>query len=141
MSSIIHASRAALLLLALLSAVVLGDAQKSRCAMHGGLEVSAGTGMTQDDAASHDRMGAGDSGMHSGGSPDRRDTDHCHCSCIGDCSVSAPIATIPTLPTIRVAVVVADSPPAFPARTSDTPRESADRRLPFANGPPATRLS
>jgi hypothetical protein len=87
------------------------------------------------DAAAHDAR------ARSNGGSDEQDSHRCDCTCIGDCSVSAPAATVPTLPTIRVAIISAQPHRTLDVRTSDTPLASADRRLPFSNGPPATRLS
>jgi hypothetical protein len=133
-----------------------GDSQQAMCAMHGGgsalaaMSGAAHVGKSHVAAMQADAMhgvadmhadaAAHDAGARSNGS-DEQDSHRCDCTCIGDCSVSAPAATVPALPTIRVAIISAQPLRALDVRTSDTPPASADRRLPFSNGPPATRLS
>jgi hypothetical protein len=130
--------------------VALGDAQQAACEIHGGGFGRAGTsdrmhGSAMQGGAMHDGTGA-DMATHHGharssGGSGEQDSNACSCTCIGDCSVSAPMAAVPTLPTIRVAIISAQPRRRLDVRTSDTPPPSADRRLPFPNGPPATRLS
>jgi hypothetical protein len=132
--------RAVLLLLALLSAVGLGDAQRSACPMHGGASaeamaspMSGGADIGMDTHVMHAR--------HHGGSS-HHDSDGCDCTCIGDCSTTAPVATLPSATTLRVATIAAQPRVEPEAQSADAaPPASPDRRLPFANGPPATRLS
>ena len=135
--------------------VALGESQRAMCAMHGGGSalgmmsgVAHGTAMHAD-AMQADAMHGGadaDAAMHdaharSDGGSDEQHSHRCDCTCIDDCSVGAPAAAVPTLPTIRVATISAQPHRTLDVRTSDTPPASADRRLPFSNGPPATRLS
>jgi hypothetical protein len=140
MKSSRHPLRAVILLLALLSAVGLGDAQRMTCAMHGG--VMAGTMVRGASSGADARMPT--AGMHARhhGESHHQDSHGCDCTCIGDCSASAPVATLPSATTIRVATIAAQPRLELDARHADAPPPaSADRRLPFANGPPATRLS
>ena len=65
----------------------------------------------------------------------------CHCSCIGDGSAAVVAAILPTTLTLRVATIEAQPRHVVTVQTSETPTTSAERRLPFANGPPATRLA
>ena len=65
----------------------------------------------------------------------------CHCSCIDECSVAVAAAILPTAATVRIVIVAAQPRRVLDARASHPPPASADRRLPFANGPPASRLS
>src|SRR5829696_148219 len=92
--------RAALLLFALLSSVMLGSAQSASCEMHG---LGAAQGISLDAAmADHAGMAVmSHDGSHTAGG----DADsHCCCTCIGDCTMLAPLATAPTATTIRVAL-------------------------------------
>lgn len=128
------------MLVALLSAVLLGGVQEASCAMHGlGAARSAGASAADGGHASHahhalisHESGHGSQGAeHSG----------CDCSCIGDCTMVAPLATPPSVATLRVALV----DPA-PRRTLDieptlAPPAEPDGLLPFANGPPASPLA
>jgi hypothetical protein len=82
------------------------------------------------------------SAMAHAGGEGSQNADHpgCDCTCIGDCSMVAPLATPPSVATLRVAL----SDPA-PRRPLDiepalpVPSEP-DGLLPFANGPPASPL-
>lgn len=65
----------------------------------------------------------------------------CHCSCIGDGSAAVVAAILPATLTLRVATIEAQPRHVVNAQTSELPTPSAERRLPFANGPPATRLA
>ena len=128
-------SRAALMLVALLSALLLGGVQDASCAMHG-------LGATRSHMMVGDMAGhAGMAGMsHEGGTTDAGGHDGC-CTCIGDCTMVAPLANAPGAPTVRVALVA----PEPGRRLDEEPRRplsvEPDRRLPFANGPPASALS
>ena len=137
-----HPLRAVILLLALLSAVVLGVGQEATCEMHGGLAAGSVTGGSrQHHATAHVGTTAHEHGRHERGSS-HQDSHGCNCTCIGDCSASAPVATLPPATTVRVATIAAQARVEPETRSSDAPPQaSADRRLPFANGPPATQLS
>ena len=125
------------MLVALLSAVSLGGVQEASCAMHGfGAVRNVDAAMV---GASHADHGSGmshDSGQHSQGSKH----SGCDCSCIGDCTMVAPLATPPSVATLRVALIVPaprrplDLEPALAAPTEP------EGLLPFANGPPALLL-
>jgi hypothetical protein len=125
------------MLVALLSAVLLGGVQEASCAMHG-------LGAARSDGgASAGIMHAGHtSAMAHAGGAGSQDADHpgCDCSCIGDCSMVAPLATPPSVATLRVALIdpaprrQLDIEPALPA-----PAEP-DGLLPFPKGPPASAL-
>src|SRR5688500_4833421 len=109
-------SRAALMLVALLSGVLLGGVQGASCAMHG-------LGAAQADMMAHMMAGgsmAGHAGMaghesmtghesmagmaHEGG-PTSGGEHHGCCSCIGARTMVAPLATAPTAATLLVALV------------------------------------
>jgi len=120
---------AAPLFIALLSAVMLAGVQEASCEKHGVGGAPAGAQMA-DHAASM-------AGQHESGHGEHgRGTAACDCTCIGICTVSAPLATPPAAVTLRVALVepepswVIGAEPAIPL-----PR-APDRLLPFANGPP-----
>jgi hypothetical protein len=125
------------MLVALLSAVLLGGVQEASCAMHG-LGAARSEGV-----ATAGMMHAGHaSAMAHAGGDGSQDADHpgCDCTCIGQCSMVAPLATPPAVATLRVALIdpaprrPLDIEPAHPA-----PAEP-DGLLPFANGPPASAL-
>jgi hypothetical protein len=130
------------MLLALLSAVLLGDVSRSNCSMHGGAGIMAAMGpMTVQSTGARRSSSTDAMPAHDHGSPSRDDKDEdCCCSCIGDCSF-APIAMLPSATTLHVATLEAQPRRVLHARTSQVRPASADRRLPFANGPPATRVS
>jgi hypothetical protein len=125
------------MLVALLSAVVLGGVQEASCAMHG-------LGAARSDGVATARVLHADhaSAMAHAGGEGSQDADHpgCDCTCIGACSIVAPLATPPSVATLRVALIdpaprrPLDIEPALPV-----PAEP-DGLLPFANGPPATAL-
>ena len=125
------------MLVALLSAVLLGGVQEASCAMHGlGAVRSAGVSTTAPDHAAHATM-SHESGHGSQGA----DHQGCDCTCIGDCTMVAPLATSPSVVTLRVALI----DPA-PRRTLDiepalVPPAEPDGLLPFANGPPTSPLA
>ena len=126
------------MLVALLSAVLLGGAQEASCAMHGlGAARSAGASASGAGHADHASAMSHESGHHS------RGAEHtgCDCTCIGDCTTVAPLVTPPSVVTLRVALIE----PA-PRRTLDiepalVPPDEPDGLLPFANGPPASPLA
>ena len=126
------------MLVALLSAVLLGGVQEASCAMHGlGAAQSAGASMAPPSHADHASAMSHASGHHSQGA----EHQGCDCSCIGDCTMIAPLATSPSVVTLRVALI----DPA-PRRTLDieprlVPPAEPDGVLPFANGPPASPLA
>jgi hypothetical protein len=122
-----------LVLLALLSQVGFGNAQDLRCDMHG-----MGAMMRASEGAMAGGMHHQPASHQGGGG---QDAHGCDCTCIGDCSATVALPTVPSATTLHVALVAAtprrplDLEPARP--TSPEP----DRLLPFANGPPATALS
>ena len=125
--------RAALMLVALLSALLLGGVQDASCAMHG-LGATQGHAMADGDMAGH----AGMAGMsHEGGTTDTGGHDSC-CTCIGDCTMVAPLAKAPSAPTVRVALVAPEPGRRLDAEPRRPPTLEPDRLLPFANGPPAS---
>ena len=125
------------MLVALLSAVLLGGVQEASCAMHG-LGAARSDGVATAGIVHADHASA----MTHAGGGGSQDADHpgCDCSCIGECSMVAPLATPPSVATLRVALIdpaprrSLDVEPALPA-----PAEP-DRLLPFANGPPVSAL-
>jgi hypothetical protein len=125
------------MLLALLSAVVLGGVQEASCAMHG-LGAARGDGVATAGVVHADHASA----MAHAGGEGSQNADHpgCDCTCIGDCSMVAPLATPPSVATLRVAL--SDPAPRRPldiAPALPVPSEP-DGLLPFANGPPASPL-
>ena len=124
-----------MMLVALLSAVLLGSVQDASCTMHGlgvtGADMTAGRGM-----AHH----AGMAGMtHDAGSTDSGEHHGC-CTCIGDCRMVAPLVSAPTTATRLVTVVVPEPAQPLDAEPRRPPSVEPDRRLPFANGPPRLAL-
>jgi len=123
-------SRAALLLVALLTAVFLGGMQERLCAKHGvsGMSGAAMTGHAAMAGMSH-HAGSTDSGGHGG----------C-CTCIGECSMVAPLGNAPTAATLLVTLVAPEPVRPLDVELRRPPTVEPDRRLPFANGPPASAL-
>ena len=125
------------MLVALLSAVLLGGVQEASCAMHGlGAVPSAGATTAGASHAAHAAAMSHDGSRHSQGA----EHPGCDCTCISDCTTVAPLATPPSVVTLRVALI----DPA-PRRTLDiepalAPPAEPDGLLPFANGPPASSL-
>ena len=122
------------MLVALLSAVVLGGAQGASCVMHG-------LGAAQPDVMAHAGMAdhagmAGMAGMsHQGGDTNPGEHHGC-CSCIDDCTMVAPLANAPTAATLLVALVSPEPGRPLDIEPRRPPSVEPDRRLPFANGPP-----
>jgi hypothetical protein len=133
MPTIARLSRAAALLLALLSVVVLGNAREAACEMHGlgGMRApsEAVVHHGSDHASPATTPPAGH--HHAGGQ---------ECCCIDECSPSIAVATAPVTPTLLVAFVAAQPRRVFDERSAQTAPPEPDRLLPFANGPPAGRL-
>lgn len=122
------------MLVALLSAVLLGGVQGASCAMHG-LGAAQPDGMAHAGMADHAGM-AGMAGMsHEEGSTDPGEHHGC-CSCIGDRTMVAPLANAPTAATLLVALVSPEPGRPLDIEPRRPPSVEPDRRLPFANGPP-----
>jgi hypothetical protein len=132
MSIVARLVRSASLLLALLSAVVLGNVRESECEMHG-----LGTRHTQAAAVAH--HGA-DHSMPDSAPPSHHHDGGQQCCCIGECSAAVAVASAPAMPTLLVAYVAAQPRRIFDERSAQTAPPEPDRLLPFANGPPAGRL-
>jgi hypothetical protein len=125
------------LFLALLSMVMLDGVQSASCEMHGLGAAGARAGVVEGAGI---MVGSGAAAHEHGAPMDDTRMPGCDCSCIGACTVVAPLAVTPTFVTLRVALVA-------PQPRRDVNREPAialprepDRLLPFANGPPATAL-
>ena len=130
-------SRAALLLLALLSTVLLSSVQSLSCEMHG-LRAAQGVPTNGLAMADHGVMTAmSHHGSQTGGGDEDGD---CCCTCIGDCTMVAPLATPITAVTIRVALAAPEPRRALETESARSPAAEPDRLLPFANGPPASAL-
>lgn len=148
-------TRPVLLLLALVSAMALGESGRARCGMHGlgaigtsGTLPSAAASADEHSAMSHASAGHhGEHGDRHERGPqgdgqrddqrgDRTSDTGCDCSCIGDCSVPCGTAEVPTTPTLRVAIVAAAPLHPFAAPSEQATAREPDRLLPFANGPP-----
>ena len=127
----------ALLIIALLSAVLLGGVQDAACAMHGLGALRADTPPAIAQTAHHDahapRM-SHESGRHS-----HRDGG-CDCTCIGACTMAGPVATAPTAVTLRVGLVAPAPRVPLDREPARTPPVAPDRLLPFGNGPPVSPL-
>jgi hypothetical protein len=126
-----------LMLVALLSAVLLGGVQEASCAMHGlgaaRSEEAAPAGTTH---AHHASAMPHEGGQHSHGAGD----SGCDCSCIGACTMAAPAATPPAVVTLRVALSEPEPRRPLDLEPALAPPVEPDRLLPFANGPPASAL-
>jgi hypothetical protein len=123
------------MLAALLSLVLLGGAQGASCAMHGLAEPQPHA-MTAGSMAGH----VGMAGMsHDGSTPDAPGHEGC-CTCIGECTVVAPLVSAPSAATLLVALVAPEPSRALDAEPPRPPSVEPDRLLPFANGPPPSAL-
>jgi hypothetical protein len=130
--------RAASLLIALLSAVMLGGVQEAACAMHGlgaaqkGHAAMAGSTVAANDAAAASHQAGGHSHDMGG--------TGCDCSCIGACTMVAPLATPPAVATLRIALIEPEPRRPLDIEPAHAPTAEPDRLLPFANGPPVSAL-
>jgi hypothetical protein len=126
--------RSTILLLALTSGVTLGESGRTACEMHGIGAITSRAGGIPTGAHSAVDVAATPAGHHelAGEVPD----GDCHCSCIGDCSVTAPAAIAPTSITVRVAIDRPQPRHTFDARTQQPAFDEPERLLPFAIGPP-----
>jgi hypothetical protein len=70
---------------------------------------------------------------------DSQGADHsgCDCSCIGDCTMVAPLATPPSVATLRVALIEPATRRPIDVEPTLVEPDEPDRLLPFPNGPPA----
>jgi hypothetical protein len=127
----------ALLIIALLSAVLLGSVQDASCAMHGLGAVRTDASRAIAMSAHHDAHAPRMS--HEGGQHSHRDGG-CDCTCIGACTMAAPIATAPAAVTLRVGLVAPEPRVPLDREPARTPPVAPDRLLPFGNGPPASPL-
>ena len=121
------------MILALLSMMTLDGVQSAACKMHGLGAVSEWTGAG---------VMAGPSAMTHAHSAPMQDTDAtgCDCTCIGACTMVAPLAASPTAVTLRVALVAPQSRRTLDQEPAVSPPREPDRLLPFSNGPPASTL-
>ena len=121
--------------LALLSMMLLDGVQSAACEMHGMGKMGAHAGMA-------DGVGAAESMDHHHGAPTHdSQAPGCDCTCIGSCTMVAPLADTPTAVTLRVALVAPQPHRALDREPADSPPREPDRLLPFANGPPASELT
>ena len=128
---------AAPLFIALLSAVLFAGGQESSCAMHGLGAAPAGAPAGAEMAKHAMTM----AGSHEGGDNEHgRGPAQCDCTCIGTCTMSAPLANPPAGATLLVALVEpAPSRPIDADPALSRPR-APERLLPFANGPPSASV-
>jgi hypothetical protein len=124
---------AAPLFIALLSAVMLAGVQDASCEMHGlGAARAVATPAHHGAAAvSSHETGDGEHGRGPAG---------CDCTCVGACTISAPLATPPFVATLRVALVEPEPRVSIGVEPSLVPPRAPDRLLPFANGPPTATV-
>jgi hypothetical protein len=126
---------AAPLFIALLSAVVLGGVQDASCEMHGLGAARAGAPAGEQQMANHVATAAGS--HESGGGEHGHGSGGCDCTCIGACTVSAPLATPPAAIMLRVALVEPERTETGGIEPAHSLPRAPDRLLPFANGPPS----
>jgi len=138
-------ARSVPLLLALLSAVLFGSAGEAGCTMHGlgalphrsaSVHHAGGAHDPSAEVAHHGHQSGDQRGHH-----DQDSRGHCCCSCISECSFTAPLATLPAVHVLLVAVVVPQPRQTFDAHRTELPPPEPDLGLPFANGPPASPLA
>ena len=116
---------------------MLAGVQEASCGMHGlgavRVGVPAGGVMSEHGIAAasahHSESGAPDSG-----------DEGCDCTCIGACTVSAPLATPPAAVTLRIARIVPAPSRQLDLAPAHAPAREVDRLLPFANGPPSASV-
>jgi len=125
--------RAAPLFIALLSAVMLAGVQEASCEMHGLGAAHAGAAMTEHG------MAAGSDHHSDSGAPVSGDRG-CDCTCIGACTMSAPVARPPAAVTLRLALVLPEPSRQIDLAPAHSPAREVDRLLPFANGPPSASV-
>lgn len=125
------------MLVALLSAILLGGVQSAACTMHG---LGAGLAATATETG-HVAPGVSPSSHGSDRHSHGTDDLGCHCTCIGDCSMAAPLALTPAAITLRVALVEPEPRRPLDLEPAHAPTAEPDRLLPFANGPPAPALT
>ena len=126
--------RAALLVIALLSAVMLGGVLDAACKAHG-----LGTMPSRSADAGVVAVALADDampGMSHGGGEHSSDGEECDCTCIGACTMAAPLAVPPSGTTLRIAVVGAEPRHALDVAPEQPILREPDRLLPFATGPP-----
>lgn len=126
------------MLVALLSAALLGGVQEASCAMHG--LGAARTESVASAATTHADHGSGvshEGDRHSHGTGE----SGCDCSCIGSCTTVAPLATPPVAVTLRIALIEPEPGRPLDVEPTRAPTGEPERLLPFANGPPASALA
>jgi hypothetical protein len=116
---------------------MLAGVREASCEMHG-LGAAAGGAPASAHAAHHDVTMA--TSQESGESEHGSGTAGCDCTCIGACTVSAPLATPPTAVTVRIARVLPEPSRQIDLAPAPPPTRDASRRLPFANGPPSASV-
>jgi hypothetical protein len=125
------------MLIALLSAVLLGGVQEASCSMHGlGAGLGEGAAPASMSHADHASAMSHDGGQHSHDTGD----SGCNCTCIGSCTMVAPLATPPAVVTLRVALIAPEPRRPLDIEPALAPPVEPERLLPFANGPPASAL-
>ena len=121
--------------LALSSMMLLDGVQSAACEMHGIGKVSMHA-----TAAGHGAS-AGGAMLHGHDAPaNDPDALACDCTCIGACTMVAPLADPPAAATLRIALVAPEPRRALDLEPPLSPPREPDRLLPFANGPPASAL-
>lgn len=125
-------------MIALLSAVLLGSVRDASCAMHGLGAARADAGNVVHSTAHGDEHAPRMS--HESGDRHSHRDGGCDCTCIGACTMSAPIACAPTAVTLRIGLVAPEPRVPLDREPVRTPPVAPDRLLPFGNGPPASPL-
>ena len=136
-SFLVFALRSSLLLIALASAVGLGAWQSASCAMHGLGAARVARAPMVGTSHSHHTPAPSHERAHD---PQGADHSGCDCTCIGDCTMVAPLATPPVAATLRVALIAPAPRGPLDIEPTLAPPAEPDGLLPFANGPPATAL-
>ena len=121
------------MVLALLSMMTLDGVQSAACEMHGLGKPSTHAGTAAGELDATHTM------AHQHGVPSTdSDAPGCDCTCIGACTMVAPLAATPPAVTLRVALVAPQSRRTLDLEPAVSPSHEPDRLLPFANGPPAS---
>jgi hypothetical protein len=108
---------------------MLAGVQDASCEMHG-------LGAARAVATPAHHAAAAASSHEAGDTEHGRGPAGCDCTCVGACTISAPLATPPSVATLRVALVEPEPRVSIGVEPSLVPPRAPDRLLPFANGPP-----
>ena len=117
--------------------MMLAGVRDASCEMHG-LGAAIAGAPAGEQTTHHAATAAGS--HETGDGEHRRAPAGCDCTCVGACTISAPLATPPSVATLRVALVEPEPRVSIGVEPSLVPPRAPDRLLPFANGPPTATV-